>query len=303
MSSRFHLDQCGVADINAQVDVGSPEPHNLLDRRMRKRRDGSDDVDKYEDVVGDIKGRKLSSRDDSGKDGKLKDETRRDERYKDKHLHMDRQRDERLAKDYHPSNRSDDKQIRDEKDTEEAQQKRSKLKDSERKEENVRDYDRDWNHDSELRDRERDRGSNRGHDFDHDCDRDQDQDHDRSRDRDRHRDPHRDRDRVERDRDRGHDYDRGFGGSHHDDRTVRHRDTSRGKRGSPECQYDINYSQPRSAKACFSDMENKALTSDRNVLEASKRRSQSRPAYTDKSSNKWGTSPSSNSHVPLDDNR
>lgn len=277
--------------------VGSPDPHIEMEKRTRKRRDGSVDADKYQDDIGDMKGKRLSSRDDSGKDGKLKDEKHKDERYKDKQREdLDRQRDGYPAKDYHPSSRSGDKQFRDEKDAEETLQKRSKFKDNERKVENAHDYDRDRNRDSELRDwdRERDRGHSRGYDYDHDCDRNRDRRRDRQRDHDREHD---------RDRDRDHDYVREYGGSRHDERTVRYRGTSRGRRGSPDGQDDINDSQSRSIKTGFSDMENKALTGDRNVLEVSKGRSQSRQAYSDKSSNKWRTSPSSNSHVPLDDNR
>lgn len=320
--------------MGVHVELGSPEPDNQLERRMRKRRDGSVDVGKHQDDTGEISSRRLSSRDDSAKDGKQKDEKRKDERYKEKHREdidrdkhrEEKQRDEHFSKDY-PSSRSDDRHSRDENDTTaEIQQKKSKLLDGERKGEGdrdrdrnrdldlVRDRDRDRNrhHDREHerdRVRERDRDYDRGHDHDHDRDhdwdwdheRERDEDHDRNREHDRERNRDRDRDR---DREHDHDFDRDYG-SLLDDRAARYKDSSRGKRRSPDGHDDLNDSQSRAVKARYSDLEKKSLSGDRIEADISKGRSHSRQAYVDTpvSSNKRRMSPSSSSHVGVDEYR
>lgn len=308
-------DSCGIADLSAQVELGSPEPDNQLERRMRKRRDGSVDVGKHQDDTGEISSRRLSSRDDSAKDGKQKDEKRKDERYKEKHREdidrdkhrEEKQRDERFSKDY-PSSRSDDKHSRDEKDTTaEIQQKRSKLQDGERKGESdrdrnrdldlVRDRDRDRHHDRE-RDRDYDRGRDHDHDWDWDRERERDEDRDREHDRERNRD-------RDRDREHDHDFDRDCSGSHLDDRAARYKDSSRGKRRSPDGHDDLNDSQSRAAKGRYSDLEKKSLSGERIEADVSKGRSHSRQAYVDTpvSINKRRTSPSSSSYVGADEYR
>lgn len=317
----LHRGLCGIADLNVQADLGSPEPDNQLERRVRKRRDGSVDVGKHQDDTGEISNRRLSSRDDTGKDGKQKDEKRKDERYKEKHREdidrdkhrEEKQRDDRFSKDY-PSSRSDDKYSRDEKDTTaEILQKRSKLQDGERKGDGdrdpnreldpVRDRDRDRHHDLQHdRGRERDYDRGRDIDRDHEWDWDREREHEEDRDHDRERNRDRDRDR---DRDREHDYEFDRGGSHLDDRAARYKESSRGKRRSPDGHDDINDIQSRAVKARYSDVEKKSSSGDRIESEGSKGRSHSRQAYVDAtaSSNKRRTSPSSNSHVGVDEYR
>lgn len=321
-----------MADLNAQVGSESSEQDNQLERRMRKRRDGSVDVGKHQDDSGEINNRRLSSRDDTGKDGKQKDEKRKDERYKEKHRedidrdkHRDeKQRDDHFFKDY--SSRSDDRHSRDEKDTtSDILQKRSKIQDGERKGDGDRDQncdvdpvrvrDRDRHHDREHdRGRERDRDYNRSRD--HDNDRDNDWDWDREREHDGDREHKHDRERIrDRDRDRDHDrdqerdyeFDQDCGGSHLDDQAAKYKESSRGKRWSPDGHDDLNDIQSRAVKVRYSDLENKSSSGDRIEPYASKGRSRShsRQAYVDTmgSNNKRRMSPSSSSLVGVDEYR
>ena len=115
-----------------------PEPDNQLERRTRKKRDDYSDGDKHQDNAGDGYDRHLSSRDDIAKDGKKKDDRRKEEKHRDKyreeidrdnkHRH-DKQHDERPAKD-HTTIRSDDKHAREEKNSLESRQKRTRLPES-----------------------------------------------------------------------------------------------------------------------------------------------------------------------------
>ncbi|KAH7557790.1 hypothetical protein JRO89_XS11G0220800 [Xanthoceras sorbifolium] len=68
--------------LNAQDLLPSPESENQLERRVRRRRDGSGDGDKHEVDIGDNNDRR---RDDVANDVKLKDEKHKDERYRDKY--------------------------------------------------------------------------------------------------------------------------------------------------------------------------------------------------------------------------
>lgn len=312
-------------DSNARNELESPESENQMERRMRKRRDEFGDGDKHLDDVEDINDGRLSSRDDFGRDGRQKDEKRKDDRYREKYREdMDRdnkhrddkQRDERPTKDQ-PSSKSDDKHLREEKDMTETQPKRSKLQDGERKGEHDRDRDRNRDRDSyhardrdRYHDREREHGWDHGRDRERDYDRDWDWDRERDGDRERDRNHDRDRDRGRErdrdgDRDRDRDYDRDYDGSHLDDRSTRYRDSSRGKKRSPDDRDDCSDTKSRGIKARYSDLEKKSSSGDRVESDVNKGRSQSRQAYADAilSSNKRRTSPSSNSHVGMDEYR
>ncbi|KAM1020970.1 hypothetical protein ACFX15_041379 [Malus domestica] len=305
-------------DLNARDELESPDAENQIDRRMRKRRDDFGDGDKHLDDVEDINDGRLSYRDDSGRDTRKKDEKRKDERYREKHRedvdkdnkHQDdKLRDERPPKDY-ASSKSDDKHLKDEKDLIEMQKKRSKIQDGERKV----DHDRDRNRDRDsyhVRDRNRyhDRDREREHGWDHGRDRDYDRDWDLDRDRewdgDRKRDRNHDRDRGrDHDKDGDGDYDRDYDGSHIDDRSTRYKDSSRGKKRSPD-DWDDGSDKSRGMKARYSDLEKKSSSGDRVEPDFNKGRSQSRQAYVDTklSSNKRRTSPVSNSHGGIDEYR
>ncbi|OMP02228.1 hypothetical protein COLO4_11264 [Corchorus olitorius] len=133
----------GVSDRwNGELDIHdrlqSPESESQLERRLRKRRDGSGDGDKHQEDNGNILDRQVSSRNDTGKDGRAKDEKYKDDRYRDKYredmdredkYRDDKQRDERPARD-HANSKSSEKHVRDEKDAAEIRQKNSRYKDS-----------------------------------------------------------------------------------------------------------------------------------------------------------------------------
>ncbi|XP_031274847.1 uncharacterized protein LOC116133279 [Pistacia vera] len=311
---------------NAQDRLPSPESENQLERRVRRRKDGSGDGDKHDVDIGDINDRR---RDDVANDGRMKDEKHKDERYRDKFREDvdrdsrhrdDKQRDERPARD-HTSSRSDDKHFRDEKDATETRHRKSKPQDSDRDREGEYDHDRD--HDERDHCRERDREHDHDHDRNHDRDRNRDHDGDREWDRERNRELERDRDRDRRDRDRDrgrdrerererdrdrdrnrdrdldHDRDRDLDhdGSHLEDRGFKYKD-SRGKKRSPDERDDSNDTKSRGIKTHYPDMEGKSLSSSRLESDADRGRSQSRQAYVDStvSSNRRRTSPSSSSH-------
>ncbi|XP_022735855.1 uncharacterized protein LOC111289249 [Durio zibethinus] len=308
----------------------SPESESQLERRLRKKRGGSGDGDKYQEDNGDILDRQLSLRNDADKDGRVKDEKHKDERYKDKYRedmdHEDKYRDaklrsERPARD-HANSKSSEKHVRDEKDAVEVQQKKSKAQDSdcERSHDHDREHDRDrerqcdrdreWDRDLDLgRDRERERyrdhyrERDRNRDHDYDCDRDYGHDWDRDRDHGReldHRDSDWDKDR-DRDRDRGRDIDHDRDGLHLDDLIATHKD-GRVRKRSLDDRDDGNDTKSRVKK---SYLENKSLMSGRVELDADRGRSQSRQANVDAvvGSSKRRSSPSSSSHGGADEYR
>ncbi|KAF5731243.1 hypothetical protein HS088_TW19G00849 [Tripterygium wilfordii] len=303
-------------DSFAQDQLQSPELENQFERRIKRKRDGSGDGDKHRDDVGDVNGRRQSSKDDITKDGRLKDEKHKDERYKDKYRddmdkdnrHRDeKQRDENITRD-HVHSRSNEKYLRDGKDTTEARQKKVKAQQTDRNREHDddrdylgRDYDLDHNNYHEREgDRDRDRGHarDRGRDRvrNHDRERDRDRDHECDRDRDRDWDWDRDRDR-ECDRDVDHD------GSHLDDRSARYKD-SRGKKRSPDDPDDYNDNKSRSLRAPYHDAEKKSLSSGRVEPDADRGRSQPRQAHQETTGgSRRRSSPSSSSHGGPDGNR
>ncbi|KAI4337960.1 hypothetical protein L6164_016321 [Bauhinia variegata] len=284
-------------DLKASDDLRSPEHDSQLERRMRKKRGDSGDADKHQDDIGESYNRRMSSRDDIGKDGRQKDEKRKDEKYKDKyreeldkenkHRH-DKQRDEHPTKE-HTSNKSDDKYTREEKDSVESRRKRTKLLESDRDRDHNRARDGDRDHDLEPgRDRERHHGRDRdrdcdGIDRDHDCDRDRDWDWDRDRDRDRH---------CDRD------------GSHVDEQSGWNKESGSKKR-SLDDHDDYSDTKSRVVKTHYSDADKKSLNSGRADSDADRGRSQSRRARADSTgtSNKRRSSPTSNSHIGKDEYR
>ncbi|KAG2709609.1 hypothetical protein I3760_05G247400 [Carya illinoinensis] len=316
--------------LNAQDELRSLE-ENQLEKRVRKRKDGSGDWEKHQDDIVEINDRRFSSRDDFGKDGRQKDEKRKDERGKDKYMDRDnkhrddKQSDDRPTKDQ-SSIKSDDKHPRDEKDAVEIRQKKIKDIDRERERDRdpgrERDRDRDRGHDRERdgdrgHGRHRDRDSDRDYDLDWDRDRDRgldrirdrgrehDREYDRDRERDQDRDRHRDQDRDRhRDQDRDRDRHRDRDGSHLDDRSVGYKD-GRGKKRSPDDRDDSNDNKPRIVKANYPDGENKSWSGGKVESDADMGRSQSRQSHADTpiSSNRRRTSPSSSSYVGMDEYR
>lgn len=279
----------------------SPELESLPDKRSRRRQDGSGDGDKHQDGIGESNDRRLSSRENVGKDGRAKDEKEKhkDERYRDKYSEDvgrenrycdDKQRDERASKDQINS-RSDDKNLRDDKHAIDVKLKKYKLQDGDREHEHDHIFDLGWDHDHDIdgesshcdrhRDRDRDRDHGRDHDRDWDCDQDGDHERDRGR---------------ERDRDRNLDYD--------DRRAIRYKD-SRGRKLSPDDHDDYNDVRSRGVKTLALDVEKKSLSNSRVESDADRGRSQSLQGHPDNntSSNRRRVSPNTSSHGVVDDYR
>ncbi|XP_010261562.1 PREDICTED: zinc finger CCCH domain-containing protein 13 [Nelumbo nucifera] len=123
-----------------QDDLRNPELEKELEKRIRRRRDGSGDKDKYQDDVRDSTEKRLSSRDDHSKNGRYKEERNKDGRYRVKYREDlerdhrprdDKHRDERSSRD-HISSRSDSKHLRDESISAESRHKKSKSQDDDR---------------------------------------------------------------------------------------------------------------------------------------------------------------------------
>lgn len=312
----------GNTDYNMLEEVRNPDADREIDRRVRRKRDGSGDGDKHQDGARELDDRRLSSRDDIVRSGKSKEEGHKDERIRDRYQedvdkdnwHQDeKQRDNRAAKEY-TSGRSEDKHLKNEKKDLDVSQKKSKPLGGEFDRESDRERDRDRDHDRERgkdrdrdrdrprhdrdRDRERDREhDDREHDLDRDRDRERDLERGHERDRELDRDRERGRDRYHRERDRDrvrdrdHNHDRGRDrdydheyGSHVDDKGSRYKD-DRGRRRSPDG-YDDHHGD----------------RSRRLDSEVDKDRSLSRKAHVDSvvSSSRRRTSPNSRSYVSTD---
>lgn len=296
-------------DLRALDELQSPELDSQPEKRLRKKRDDTSDGIKHQDDVGDSYSRRLSSRDEIAKDGRLKDDKRKDEKYREKgkeetdkeNKHRyDKQRDERPVKD-HASNRSDDKHGKEEKDYVESRQKRIKTLESERDRDHNRDRDGGRERDLESgRDRERRHERERDRERDYDLDRDRDYDRDRDWDWDNDRDHDEDLDK-ERHRERNH-HDRD--GSHLDERSVRSKESGAKKRNLVE-RDDYCDAKPRGVKPHYSDAERRSLSGSKADSEAERGRSQPRHAHADSSgtNNKRRPSPAANTYTGNDDYR
>ncbi|GMJ14968.1 hypothetical protein HRI_005166000 [Hibiscus trionum] len=303
-AEQCHLKQSAAerTELHVPDRLQSPESEILLERRLRKKRDASDDGDKHLEDNGGILDRQLSVSSDTGKDARAKDE-----RYKDKYREDmncenkgqdDKLRDDRSASD-HGNSKSSEKHLRHVKDDVKVRPKKFKVQDSDF--EHDRDHDRDR---ERYRERERDR--ERYHDLDHDHyrKRDHNRDHDHSRDydsqwdRDRNRDQERDCRYTDQDNDRDHNCDE------LDERmSARYKD-SKGRKRSPDDRDDGNDTKSRSTKLHCSVMEIES-TSGRVEVDADRGGSQSHPANFDAStgSNRRRSSPSSISHGGTDEYR
>ncbi|CAN1158357.1 hypothetical protein LINPERPRIM_LOCUS11818 [Linum perenne] len=235
------------------------ESESIQEKRIRRKRDGSGDGDKYLDDVRDNRDR------DVIKDGRPKDERYR-EKYRDE-KHRDRAARDRI------SSRSDDKQARDEPDSTGTRNKKSKPRDNEGDRDRDSDFDRDFEHDlGRDRDHERGRDSDRYRE-DHDRERDSNRDNDRDHDWDWERNRDRDKDH-ERDRDRDRDYDSIYA----DDRRDRNKDSRSRKRSPDDLDDDI---KSRTVKGSYTDVEKKPSSISRVEADTDRGRSQSRQPHPD----------------------
>ncbi|GMH08903.1 hypothetical protein Nepgr_010743 [Nepenthes gracilis] len=282
----------GSTGFSTQEELQNPELEREVERSVRRKKETAGDGDKHQDGVQELADRRLSSRVDSAKPERSKDQIKsdkyREDVDKDSKHQVEKQRDGRHTRDY-TYRRSDDKHLRSDKKELDLPQKKSKPQDS--------DHDRDRSchkHDRHDHDRERD---DRERELEHDVvrDRDREQGHDRGRDIDQDRDRERNHERYrrERDRDRIQDRDRGRKREHDDrdyrahiDRSSRYKDDRRQRRSPND--YDDRYSgKSKSVK----------LEGDADI-----ETSLSRKARVDTiiSSSRGRTSPISKSHIGLD---
>ncbi|KAF7150212.1 hypothetical protein RHSIM_Rhsim02G0244100 [Rhododendron simsii] len=214
-----------------QDEVRNPELEKELERRMRKRGDGSTDKDKYHDVAKESEDGRLSSRGERAKDGRHKDEKHKDGGSGDKHREDSergsRHRDDKYREDAERDGRHRDVKYREDGDKDyrhkdnkyrEDGERENRRKDEKFREDSERDNRR--KDDKYREDVDRDRRQ-RDDKYREDGDRDKRQRDDKYRedgDRDiRHRD---DKHREDGDRDNRHKGDK----YHEDgDRDYRHR--------------------------------------------------------------------------------
>ncbi|XP_026403982.1 uncharacterized protein LOC113299215 isoform X1 [Papaver somniferum] len=129
-------------DWQVQDDVRNPDLEKEYDKRVRRRRDGSVDKDKYQDDISECNNKYFSSKDDRTKSGQDKDERSgrdksKDDLYRDKyredvnrdHRRDDKYRDDLSSRDH--SDRYDTRHFRDDSKTEENRIKRSRPHDPE----------------------------------------------------------------------------------------------------------------------------------------------------------------------------
>ncbi|PPD97103.1 hypothetical protein GOBAR_DD05891 [Gossypium barbadense] len=131
----FGLEMMFQCDFDVPDRLQSPESESQLERRLRKKRDASGDVDKHLEDNGDILDRRLSASNDTSKDVRARDEKHKDERYKDKYREdincEDKCQDDQVASD-RANSKSSEKHLRDGKDDGKIWQKKSKLHDERR---------------------------------------------------------------------------------------------------------------------------------------------------------------------------
>lgn len=287
--------------LNADNVLHSPGLENHLEIRVRKGA-GSFDGDKHKDDIGDVENRQLSSKNDTAKDGRRKSEKYKDERNREKYREdVDRdgkERDEQLVRDH--ISRSNDRDLRDEKDAMDMHHKRNKPQDS--------DLDREVT--KAKREGDLDAMRDQDHDRHHGYERDHDQESRRRRGRDRDRDHDRD---GRRNRSRSHARDRysdyecdvDRDGSHLEDQYTKYVD-SRGRKRSPNDHNDSVDARSKSLKnSHHANDEKKSLSNDKVDSDAERGRSQSRSRHGDAnlSSHRRKSSPSSLSRVGTDEYR
>ncbi|KAG6579324.1 hypothetical protein SDJN03_23772, partial [Cucurbita argyrosperma subsp. sororia] len=289
---------------NSENVLHSPGLENHLEIRVRKRT-GSFDGDKHKDDIGDVDNRQLSSKNDTVKDGRRKSEKYKEERNREKYREdVDRDGKERneLVKDH--ISRSNDRDLRDEKDAMDMHHKRNKLQDSDPDRE-VTKAKREGDIDA-MRDQDHDRHHAYERDHEQESRRRRDRGRDRDRDRDHDRDSRRHRSRS-RARDRYSDYecDVDRDGSHFDDQYTKYVD-SRGRKRSPNDHDDSVDARSKSLKnSHHANDEKKSLSNDKVDSDAERGRSQSRSRHGDisLSSHRRKSSPSSHSRVVTDEYR
>ncbi|KAA8528230.1 hypothetical protein F0562_035519 [Nyssa sinensis] len=257
-------------------ELQNPESEKELDKRIRKRRDCSNDKDKYQEHVRESDDRRLSSRGERVKDGKDKYERHRDGSYGDKNRE-DGDREDRHREDGVRENRHrDDKYLED------------SVRDNRHKDDKYReDGDRDNRH--------------RGDKYREECSRDNKHRDDKYRedsDRDnRHRD---DKYREEGHRDNRHRDDkyREYGNKDNRHREDKHReDVDRDNRQTDDKQRDdfdrekrfrdLKYRDEHTSRDRISDKsDNVRLRDESNASELHNRKSNNpdgSPSYDDRS--------------------
>ncbi|GAB2293961.1 hypothetical protein Dimus_028175 [Dionaea muscipula] len=248
----------GNTGFSAQDDMRKSEDEEF-ERRVRRKSYSSAHGERYQDGVHEFDDKRISSRDESAKSRKYKDEVPMDKYKEDVVTHNrrqdEKQRDGRPPRDYTGS-RLDDKHLRNEKKELDMQQKKSKPQGGDRDHERTHKNCERQNWEQECDDRGHDLGRDRHRDRDRHRGRDHVQGYNRSQALDRDRD--RDRDQghnwdcnhypCDRDRDRTRDWDHNDRNytSHADSRILTYKEKTRKK--SPEYYEDYRNDKSRGEK-------------------------------------------------------
>ncbi|KAL7189081.1 hypothetical protein ACSBR1_038863 [Camellia fascicularis] len=144
-------------ELSMQDEVRNLELEKELDKRIRKRRDGSSDKEKYQDKTKESEDRRLSLRGEHAKDVRYKDEKHKDGSYGDKHREDgdrdNRHRDDKYREDGERDSRHRDVKYREDGDRDNRHRDNKYREDGERDSRHKDDkYREDGDRDNRRRD-------------------------------------------------------------------------------------------------------------------------------------------------------
>ncbi|XP_058100414.1 uncharacterized protein LOC131245163 [Magnolia sinica] len=271
-----------ITEWQMQDEVRNPELEKELEKRIRRRRDGSDDRDKKQEDNRDGDDTKLSSRDDRIKNGRYKDERHKDARYSE-------HRDERHRDERHKDGRYSEYRDERHKDGRYSEYKDERHKDGRYSDKYREDPDKDHRYrDDKLREEHssRDRTSKRS-----------DSKHFRDENK-----PSENRHKKTKPQDSDHD-----GSPYVDDRSIGNKDSRGRKRLSDDNEDHHSDLKSHSTKEHRIDVEKNALRSSRVDSHSERGRSESHYRHSDvadsASNSRLKSSPGSNAPIVKDQSR
>jgi hypothetical protein len=136
-------------DFSIQDDLRNPELEKELEKRIRRRGDGSVEKEKYQEEPKEIDDRRLSSRSEHSKDAKYKESRHKDDKYREEADKDIRQKDDKYRDDdekerKHKESKYKDDRYRDDSDKDKSRRKADKYRedadrDSRRRDDKYRD--------------------------------------------------------------------------------------------------------------------------------------------------------------------
>ncbi|XP_026429407.1 uncharacterized protein LOC113325416 [Papaver somniferum] len=263
-------------------ELRNPELEKELEKRIRRRRDDSDDKDKYHDDSRDAKESRVSSRDDRSRSSRYKDEKQQDGRYRESHhedLRKEKLKDDRYRESHYEDLRKEKQKDDRYRESHHDDMRKDKQKDDRYRESRLEDSRKDHtNRDDKRRDEYlKDHSGQRS---------------DSKYPRDEKRSPHEKSKPQERE---------GDGSPRNDDRVSNYKD-SRGKKRYADDNDDYGDFKSRNAKEHHHSVAEKK-TPSRKESPADRGRSQSRHIDYVTVGRSRRRSPSPNAHPVKDQSR